>query len=70
MIGIYVNYNCLCDRSSSAMVIGWKKKKEEKVESDKKFKCSLCSAIFKEPAEGDKRCPECYAEDTVSEVIE
>jgi rubrerythrin len=52
------------------MIIGWKKKKEEKVESDKKFKCSLCGAIFKEPAEGDKRCPECYAEDTISEVIE
>jgi protein-arginine kinase activator protein McsA len=52
------------------MVIGWKKKKEEKVEPGKKFKCSLCGATFREPEAGNKRCPECYAEGTVGELIE
>ena len=54
----------------SVMRIGRKKKKKEGVGSNQKFKCSLCGATFDEPARGDKLCPECYAQDTIVELIE
>tara|TARA_Y100000996_G_scaffold381561_1_gene336137 strand:- start:308 stop:469 length:162 start_codon:yes stop_codon:yes gene_type:complete len=53
------------------MPIGWNKKKEEAAEGPaKKFRCNLCGATFDEPAQGDKLCPECYAQDTIVELIE
>ena len=68
---VYANYNRMWRMLASAMPIGWNKKKEEAAEGPaKKFRCNLCGATFDEPAQGDKLCTECYAQDTIVELIE
>ena len=65
------NYNRVWCMLASAMPIGWNKNKGEATGGPvKRVQCGLCSAVFDEPAQGDKLCPECYAQDTIVELIE